>query len=62
MQWDVCPADSTLSAFIDNALSPRHKNGDDPRLATVGEERIRRNTMPSMQLNRELFIRTTEVG
>ena len=66
MQWDVCITDSTLAAYIDNALSPHHNNGrsdDDLRMAAVGEERTtRRNTMPSIQMNRALFVKTSEVG
>jgi len=66
MQWDVCVIDSTLAAYIDSALSPHHNNGcseDDLKMSAVGEERTtRRNTMPSIQMNRELFVKTSEVG
>jgi hypothetical protein len=62
MQWDVCLNESTLSAYIDNALSPHNLNGridDDMKLSAVGEERTRRNTMPSsMQMNKGLFVKT----
>jgi len=71
MQWDVALPNSTLAAYVDDALAPLVANGNkkdssefllpgEMKMLAPGEERARRNTMPSIPSNAELFIRTSE--
>ena len=73
-QWDVSVPDSTLAAYVDDALAPLLNGKKDEKLtaaaaaATVvadmkhlapGEERTRRHTMPSIPSCAELFVNIT---
>lgn len=72
-QWDVTVPDSTLAAYVDDALAPllNGKKEEKPVAAAAvadvkhlapGEERTRRHTMPSIPSCAELFVTvTTEV-
>ena len=69
-QWDVTVPDSTLAAYVDDALAPllNGKKDEKPAAATTdvkhlapGEERTRRHTMPSIPSCAELFVSTTDV-
>jgi len=69
-QWDVSVPDSTLAAYVDDALAPLLNGKKDEKPAAVadvkhlapGEERTRRHTMPSIPSCSELFVSvTTEV-
>ena len=69
-QWDVSVPDSTLAAYVDDALAPllNGKKDEKPAATTTdvkhlapGEERTRRHTMPSIPSCAELFVTTTDV-
>jgi len=71
-QWDVSVPDSTLAAYVDDALAPllNGKKDEKPAAAAAtaevkhlapGEERTRRHTMPSIPSCTELFVSTAEV-
>jgi len=69
-QWDVSVPDSTLAAYVDDALAPLLNGKKDEKPAAAadvkhlapGEERTRRHTMPSIPSCTELFVSvTTEV-
>lgn len=53
MQWDSCIDNTQL---LDGQL-----DNETRILQTVGDERIRRNTMPSVQMNRDVLFRIKEV-
>ena len=74
-QWDVSVPDSTLAAYVDDALAPllNGKKDEKPSAAAAvtvtaaadakhlapGEERTRRHTMPSIPSCAELFVNIT---
>ena len=69
-QWDVSVPDSTLAAYVDDALAPLLNGKKDEKPAAAadvkhlapGEERTRRHTMPSIPSCTELYVSvTTEV-
>ena len=68
-QWDVSVPDSTLAAYVDDALAPllNGKKEEKPASAAEvkhlapGEERTRRHTMPSIPSCAELFVSVTDV-
>lgn len=73
-QWDVSVPDSTLAAYVDDALAPLLNGKKDEKPAAAapaapevkhlapGEERTRRHTMPSIPSSAELFVNITEVS
>jgi len=70
-QWDVSVPDSTLAAYVDDALAPllNGKKDEKPAASATtdvkhlapGEERTRRHTMPSIPSCAELYVSTTDV-
>jgi len=68
-QWDVSVPDSTLAAYVNDALAPLLNGKKDEKPAAAadvkhlapGEERTRRHTMPSIPSCAELSVSITEV-